>query len=332
MAKTPKHYKDLIREIAGLHTPAVDVSMPRTNHMGRVQTAYRSLNVVGIGASYKTTAGDVTDTLSITFYVKKKLPRSRIKSENLLPEILSSAGGRSVFTDVKETGVFRPSSPPPLVQESPIESGYSVGSIDGATGTVGAIVSKPGRTRSYLLSNSHVLANTGLAAPGSNILYPGVDDGGNAGADWVAILDQSVPLTPGGAYVNQVDAALAEILDSREGDLRFDIYGASSPIRFASPEVGMSVIKRGRTSGETRGQVTDVDFHFSLIYPGVGPCGFAAQSLCTRFTEDGDSGSLVVDQNTGNLVGLHFAHANGGSVFNPIRTVVDALGISFASS
>lgn len=210
MAKTPKHYKDLIREIAGLHAPTVDVSEPRTKHMERVQTAFRNSNVVGVGASYKSASGNVTDTLSITFYVKRKLPRSRIKSENFLPEILSSAGGRSVFTDVKETGAFRPSAPP-LVQESPIESGYSVGNIEGITGTLGAIVSKPGQTRRYLLSNSHVLADTGLAAPGSNILYPGVDDGGNEGADWVAILDQSVPLTPGGAYVNQVDAALAEI-------------------------------------------------------------------------------------------------------------------------
>jgi hypothetical protein len=331
MAKTPKHYKELIREVTGLYASSADVSRPRTKHMGKVQTAFRSSNVIGIGASYKTTEGKATDTLSITFYVKKKLPRSRIKSENLLPEILSSGDGRSIFTDVKETGIFRPSATP-LVQETPIASGYSVSNIDGATGTVGAIVSKPGETRRYLLSNSHVLANTGLAAPGSNILYPGVSDGGNADTDWVAILDQSVPLTPGGAYVNQVDVALAEILDSRAGDARFDIYGAGSPIRFASPEVGMSVMKRGRTSGETTGQVTDVDFHFSLAYPGVGTCGFAAQTLCTRFTEDGDSGSLVVDQNTGNLVGLHFAHSNGGSVFNPVRAVMDALGISFASS
>jgi hypothetical protein len=331
MATTPKHYKELIREIAGLNPLSADVSTPRTKHMGKVQTAFRSSNVVGIGASYKTTEDKATDTLSITFYVKKKLPRGRIKSENLFPEILSSGKGRSVFTDVKETGVFRPSAAP-LVRETPIESGYSVSNITGATGTVGAIVSKPGRPRRYLLSNSHVLANAGLAALGSNILYPGVSDGGNAGTDWVAILEQSAPLTLGGAYVNQVDAALAEILDSRTGDLSFDIYGAASPVRFANPEVRMPVMKRGRTSGETTGQVMDVDFHFSMTYPGVGRCGFAAQTLCTRFTEDGDSGSLVIDQNTGNLVGLHFAHANGGSVFNPIRAVIDALEISFASA
>jgi hypothetical protein len=331
MAKTPKHYKELIREIAGLHASAVGDSTARAKHMAKVQTAFRSSNVVGIGAGRKTTEGKETDTLSVTFYVKKKLPRSRIKSENLLPEILSSGKGRSVFTDVKETGVFRPSATP-LVQATPIESGYSVGNIDGATGTMGAIVSKPGQTRRYLLSNAHVLANAGLAAPGSNILYPGEDDGGNVGTNWVAILDEFVSLTPGGAYVNQVDAALAEILDSRAGDLNLDIYGAGSPIRVASPEVDRMVMKRGRTTGETIGQIKDVDFHFSMTYPGVGLCGFAAQTLCTRFTEDGDSGSLVVDQDTSNLVGLHFAHANGGSVFSPIRAVIDALGISFASS
>jgi hypothetical protein len=331
MAKTPKHYKEIIRGITGISPLSTDVSEHHLKHVRKVQTAFRSSNVVGIGASYKTTQGKPTDTLSITFYVKKKLPRSRIKSGNFLPEILSSHKGRAVFTDVKETGVFRPSDAP-LVQETPIESGYSVSNITGATGTVGAIVSKPGQTYRYLLSNSHVLANAGLAPPGSNILYPGVADGGNAGTDWVAVLDQSASLTPGGAYVNQVDAALAGILDSRTGDLSFVIYGAGSPIRFANPEVGMSVMKRGRTSGETIGQVTDVDFHFSLAYPGIGTCGFFAQALCTRFTEDGDSGSLVLDQNTGNIVGLHFAHANGGSVFNPIRAVINALSISFASS
>jgi len=331
MAKTPKHFKEIIRNIVGINALADDASAPHIKYLQKVQTAFRSSNVVGIGASYKTTEDKPTDTLSITFYVKKKLPRNRIKSENLLPEMLSSINGRAVFTDVKETGVFHPSDTP-LVQERPIESGYSVSNVTGSTGTVGAIVSKAGKSSRYLLSNSHVLANTGLASRGSQILYPGVTDQGNPDTDWVAILDDSVPLTPGDTYVNQVDAALAEVLNSRTGDLRFDIYGTGSPIRFAAPAVGMSVIKRGRTSGETAGQVTDVDFHFSLSYPGVGTCGFAAQALCTPFTEDGDSGSLVVDQNTGNLVGLHFAHSNGGSVFNPIRSVIDALEISFASS
>ena len=93
----------------------------------------------------------------------------------------------------------------------------------------------------------------------------------------------------------------------------------------------MKVIKRGRTTGDTESTVKDVHFRFILEYDEVGKVGFIDQVLCERYTAGGDSGSVVVEKQTGKIVGLHFAGANGGSVFNPIQDVIKALKFQFAS-
>lgn len=94
----------------------------------------------------------------------------------------------------------------------------------------------------------------------------------------------------------------------------------------------MKVVKVGRTTNRTVGEVRDVHFRFLLDYgDDVGEVGFTDQVLCTRYTQPGDSGSLVIDQASGKAVGLHFAGANGGSVFNPIADVLDALRISLVT-
>jgi hypothetical protein len=83
----------------------------------------------------------------------------------------------------------------------------------------------------------------------------------------------------------------------------------------------------GRTTGKTTGKIQDVHFRFTLDYGGsVGKVGFIDQVLCSRYTDEGDSGSLVLDKATGRAVGLHFAGADGGSVFSPIDDVLKALG------
>ena len=56
-----------------------------------------------------------------------------------------------------------------------------------------------------------------------------------------------------------------------------------------------------------------------------------AKALDIRYTKGGDSGSLVLDQATGKAVGLHFAGAKKGSVFNPIGEVLSALGVKLVT-
>jgi len=87
----------------------------------------------------------------------------------------------------------------------------------------------------------------------------------------------------------------------------------------------MAIVKVGRTTGLTHGEVRDVNFRFVLDYGDAGIVGYTDQVFCTRYSAPGDSGSLVLEEATGKAVGLHFAGANGGSVFSPIRPILRAV-------
>jgi len=284
---------------------------------------------VGVGISKKVTEGKELDALCVCFYVVKKRPSSKIPARYLVPPVLAASNGKATFTDVKVVGRLVPQADP-LAKQKPIESAFSVGHVRITAGSLGAIVKKG--SKRYLLSNSHVLANSGKGKPGDKVLYPGPADGGEDPADWIATLSEAVPFTKGGSFVNEVDAALAEIRAERLSQVKFAVSKAAVPFAIGVPERDMVVTKRGRTTGVTKGKVIDTDFRFVLNYEGVGKVGFTGQVLCERYTEGGDSGSLVVDAGTGKVVGLHFAGANGGSVFNPIQSVIRALGFAFTTS
>jgi len=63
-----------------------------------------------------------------------------------------------------------------------------------------------------------------------------------------------------------------------------------------------------------------------MTYEGVGAVGYVDQVLCTRYSEGGDSGSLVLEEATDKAVGLHFAGSLNGSIFSPISVVLKMLG------
>jgi hypothetical protein len=95
----------------------------------------------------------------------------------------------------------------------------------------------------------------------------------------------------------------------------------------------MKIVTRGRTSGDTEGEVQDVHFRIAIDYPnGVGNIGFIDQVKCTRYSKPGDSGSIIVDKESKKIVGLHFAGAQGGSIFNPIAEVMKEMKFRFVSS
>jgi len=139
-----------------------------------------------------------------------------------------------------------------------------------------------------------------------------------------------VKFTPGGDFVNICDAALAQIEPARLNDLDRSIFGVTGRPGIVAPAIGMKVIKRGRSSGDTEGEVQDVNFRAVFPYPQIGSdVGFFDQVLCSRYTREGDSGSIVVAKDSGKIVGLHFAGSAVSSVFSPIQTVIDALGFQF---
>jgi hypothetical protein len=329
MPSTPKPLLEVLDFITRDAAPAPEVESVHAIHVERVRKTFDDPNIVGVGIGQKVTKGLELNTLCVCFYVVEKLPTSKIPARYLVPPVLAANNGRATFTDVKAVGRLVPQANP-LAKQKPIESAFSVGHINITAGSLGAIVKKG--TKRYLLSNSHVLANSGKGKPGDKVLYPGPVDGGVDPADWVATLSEAVPFTKGGAFVNEVDAALAEVREERLAGVKYAVSKAKVPFGVTVPQRDMVVTKRGRTTGVTRGKIIDTDFRFVLNYDGVGKIGFTSQVLCERYTDQGDSGSLVIDVETGKVVGLHFAGANGGSVFNPIQSVIKALGFKFTSS
>jgi hypothetical protein len=329
LQSTPKHLLDALDFITAKKPPVAELESLHATHVTRVRKAFDDPNIIGVGISKKVTEGKELDALCVSFYVVKKLPPSRISHSRLVPPVIAAPNGRASYTDVKEVGKIVPQLKP-LVKRKPVESGFSVGHIKITAGTLGAIVKKGDKR--YLLSNSHVLADSGKGKPGDKVVYPGPDDEGRPPGDWIASLTKAIPFEKGGAFVNEVDAALAEIRAERLEDIIYKLPKAKTPLSTIVPVRDMVVTKRGRTTGSTQGKIIDVDFRFVLNYDGVGQVGYTKQVLCERYTQGGDSGSLVIDVASGKIVGLHFAGANGGSVFNPIQSVMKALGFTFTTS
>lgn len=295
-------------------------------------------NVVAVGISEK--ISDATDTgkLAVTFYVDKKRPLKELSAEEVIPSaLLLDVNAEPVPTDVIEIGQpqLEMAALIPRSIKKPIQPGYSIGHFHGGAGTLGAIVKKNGKL--YLLSNSHVLANSGQGGKGDKIIFPGDVDGGILDDDVIGELEEFIAFHVGGEMINRTDCAIALPLPDRLSSLVADIFEIGLPTGTLKPKRGMKVIKSGRTTHTTEAEIRDINFRMTLNYPnGVGKVGFLDQVLCTRYTESGDSGSIVLEKKSKKAVGLHFAgypdkHGVKGSVFNPIQDVLKGLKVKLVT-
>ncbi len=217
----------------------------------------------------------------------------------------------------------------------PLEPGAQV-NISGANfvGTLGAIV-RDAAGNLYALSNSHVLADVGRTPVGTAIGQPFGDD-----ADLIGVLTRSVPLSK--ATANLVDCAIARlngttVLPRFNAGLLGDIQG----VRPAGPEdLGVEVVKIGRTTDVRRGKVTAVEIDgLGVDYGDAGVLRFNDQievsgGAATDFSAGGDSGSLIVRAD-GFAIALLFAGGFDGTedrtFGNRIENVLAALGVELAA-
>lgn len=301
----------------------------RAHHAHSLRRIIKTKNIVAVGISEKVSGGKPAGKLALTFYVERKVPLEELQAEMAVPGAVPDplSASNAIPTDVKVIGAMRPEL---NATRSRFQPGNSIAHVDAKAGTLGAIVRKGADF--HILSNSHVLALCGLARKGDAIVYPGPIDGGAMEKDLVAKLADFKKFEMGDGYPNRVDCAIAQPTAERLGDLMAEIKGLGLPSGTIKPVRGMKVTKVGRTTGKTTGEIQDVHFRFTLDYEGdVGEVGFVDQVLCTRYTDSGDSGALVIDKATGRAVGLHFAGANGGSVFSPIDEVLKALGVKLVT-
>jgi len=293
----------------------------------------RGRNIVGYGIARRITRGVVTGELALKVYVRRKLPRSAVSARDMVPGELEGPGvGGTVTFDVEAVGVQRLELHGQ--KHRPLSPGFSIG-IARSVGTLGCFVtlsSDRSQKRRFLLSNAHVIAGSGFARRGSSVFQPALEQDGGKSKDKVATLFRSSKLSfDASRHTNLIDAAIALITEN-ELDPVIPHVGPIAGVNFRITR-GMKIKKFGRTTGLTHGEVRDIDYRTFLRYPtprGLRKAGFKNLVFCTKYSEPGDSGSVILDSRN-NVVGLHICGQSSGSSFIPIKAVCDELGVRVLS-
>jgi hypothetical protein len=232
-----------------------------------------------------------------------------------------------------------------------MDSQTSGNSIYCCSGTLGSAVTRGGTL--YILSNNHVLARDDLGTvtsgttPGDNIIQPGLIDAncGQGIFDIIGNLFQFYNLETGPAP--KIDAAIALPVQSGVVDAQGRILylGATTdannvPVPEAPhggsglPEtsalLNRAVAKSGRT-GLTCSTIFSISTTVSVQYQKGCGSGTTFQETFTNqidvtggsFSAPGDSGSLIVTQDTADPVALLFSGSDQDTVGNPVGDVLN---------
>jgi hypothetical protein len=88
------------------------------------------------------------------------------------------------------------------------------------------------------------------------------------------------------------------------------------------------VKKMGRTTGYTEDKIIHTDATIDVEYDEGLIATFEDQLLAGPMSAGGDSGSLILHKDLNKAVGLLFAGSGSVTIINPIKFVIDALGIT----
>ena len=242
-------------------------------------------------------------------------------------------------------------------QAAPVELGSSGGNahdfvnntktITCCGGTLGSLVTRGGVQ--YILSDNHILARSDGATVGDAIVQPGLIDTPTcttAGTTTVANLSQFSNLQANPS--TNVDAAIAQVVAGKVDPTGKIIYlGATTdsngvPVTDApqggtglpasSVAVGRAVAKSGRSTGLTCSTVEATTMSTNVSY--TVNCDGTGTKFTTNYTNqigviggdfsgEGDSGSLIVTQDTANPVALLYAGSDTDTVGNPVADVLN---------
>jgi endonuclease G, mitochondrial len=277
-------------------------------------------NVTSIGVA------EVDGKPCIQFTVATKLAPEALESARtrMLPSEIEIDGQR-VPTDVVQrrysmsyrvVGRAETEKDPRKVRVDPIVPGVSISHPSGTAGTLGAIVYDRATGAACVLSNWHVL-HTPQGAIGDEVVQPGPFDDNNSAGNGAGTLLRS-HLGPAG------DCAIA-LVGGR--DIEPQVLGLDVvPGRIGEPEIGDKVVKSGRTTAVTRGEVrrihvvTKIDYGPPIGTRNIGGFEIGPQvgaSTDYEVSMGGDSGSLWLAEDrdgkaTDVVLGLHFAGETEG--------------------
>ena len=295
--------------------PAVAFGSPATPRLRGAFSAFatplENVHATGVGIRVrdgKPQAGDFV--LKVYVYDKEDLGRHT-------PAITGKAF-KGVGIDVEAMPVQRALATTPAqhrARRRPAAGGIQV-SPAGASfvGTLGCIVRRGSQL--FLLSNNHVLADTNQLALGTGIVQPI----GPGPKDVIARLSAFEPIrfpsvqTPNPR--NRLDAAVAAVTDPKLVQTG-TMFGVPKYVpSLAAPRPGRAVTKAGRTTGVTKGLITAIRVNGVQVdygtpqNPLIGTFDGCVEVIGqggAAFSAPGDSGSVILDAQTGECVALLFA-------------------------
>jgi hypothetical protein len=337
---TRAHWRRAVHSIVG--GGALADLHPRSSHAGMAELYaqhgpwFRQPNVVGLGVGAKITKGARGERALQVFVRRKRLD----SAVNTLVPIPDHVDGRplgfkgSLPTDV--CGVGDPRSQSLVVVARPALPGYDIGDQSGVSGTIGCAVRDRTTNAVLGLSCAHVLA-TGGPAPGGLIYVPSFDEAQDMGVVGEAEIGTVTAVANIGFATEDaarnVDAATFAPTEPNSFAASIATLGKKPSGVRTVVTLGLNVRKVGAASGDTHGVVQTIDASVKMMVPdatgSTNEALFIDQIGITSFTQDGDSGALVLDH-LFRAVGLHFWAADGISVCQPIQRVLDALGCDLA--
>lgn len=318
--------------------------------------------VVGIGTvGSKITKGKVTDIKARRIYVDKKKPLDLIDSKDRIPHLIKGVPSdvisigeikilslmekqESLFSRI--TTFIRKVCPFVVNRKGkvrPIKGSYSEGNCSGPTGT-GSILIKttnnPFKSNEeyvvgsvepntiYRMSNAHVLCehiNKDVSKQRRDTLQPGVADSGTMD-DVTGRLESHVRIEEG--YPVTVDTALRSCLETESPV----IEGLGTPKGFINFEEGNNIVKAGRTTNITKGNILDSSVTLQVNYGGFTGTIMDCM-LTTRMSAGGDSGSCcLIDDGSMRVGGLIFAGSPSHSCLIAMKNIRKIWGFNLVGS
>jgi len=207
---------------------------------------------------------------------------------------------------------------------NPLQGGVSISDAYHVDyGTLGGKVYDCITGDEMILSNWHVLAVDFNSHPGVPIYQPGRLDGGR-------FANMFARLTRDAMSVN-LDAAVATLTGSRH--LLNEQFGLGPVAGVGAWQLGMAVVKSGRGSHITHGHIVEFEGMTQMQY---GRQGRTIRDVMViepvnggEVSEPGDSGSWWLNEETKEVIGLHFAGSNlpERALALNMHSVLDALGV-----
>jgi hypothetical protein len=295
------------------------------------KSVFRDSNVLGFGVGPKITNRErATTEICLVFFVRKKLPRSRLRNNLQVPKHFSlNILGSRIGTDVQEWGG------PPVAHGS-VNPGVSIGDVSGNSGTATLVVQDRFTGAQLLLGCSHVLAACGRGKVGDEVDSP-TDPGGALGPNVVGHLLRFTTIDAS-SLTNAVDAAVATVSDGVQ--LSNSIPGIGTPVNIRDLTLeGDAVIDQlavnrvGAVTGVQSGTIRNLHVSTRITYhqiSGDPSVYFMDLVQYDAISEEGDSGGVVIDTaDAPSVVGMHIASLEdgSGSLFTHVRYVFDTMQV-----